>query len=258
MSAVRAAPTRLDPQPFDAQFLGGPVFRLIIAPSAAPSDVRTALARPEFATAFATARLIAARIPAGAEPLATQLEASGFHAIERLVTFELALTGSLPAWPGDLRLATPADAEACAAIGRTAFRFDRYHADRRLDPAIGDAVKEAWVRNDLAGRADAGIVALAEGRVVGFNLCLLAGAVATIDLIAVASGWQGRGIGRRLAEAGARHYADRAAVYRAGTQADNAASIALYRRLGFRIAAEATTYHWMPDHRKVPRAETRT
>jgi ribosomal protein S18 acetylase RimI-like enzyme len=164
--------------------------------------------------------------------------------------FELALTEPLPNWSDGIRFATLADHAACAAIGRAAFRFDRYHADTRLDPAFGDRIKEAWVLNDLAGRADVSLVAVSSGTVVGFNLCLLSGDVATIDLIAVAAGHQGRGIGRRLTEAGARHYADRARSYRAGTQANNVASVALYRRLGFRVVAEAVTYHWMPDGMK--------
>lgn len=231
----------LIPQQFDSGILGGPVFRL-----AAGADARAALASPE----FATARLVIARIPADAAAEAAQLEAAGFQAIERLLTFERALTATPPDWPEDVRPATPADHAACAAIGRTAFRFDRYHADRRLDPAIGDGIKEAWVLNDLAGRADACLVAVAGGMVVGFNLCLVSGEVATIDLIAVASSHQGRGIGRRLTEAGARHYAGRARLYRAGTQADNAASVTLYRRLGFRVIAEAVTYHWMPEGMK--------
>lgn len=229
----------LVPQPFDSSILGGPVFRL-----AAGADLPAALASPE----FATAHLVVARIATDAATEAARLEAAGFRAIERLLTFELDLAAALPNWPADVRLAKPADHAVCATIGRTAFCFDRYHADTRLDPAIGDRIKEAWVLNDLTGRADACLVAVADGTVVGFNLCLLAGDIATIDLVAVAAGHQGRGIGRRLTEAGARHYAGHARSYRAGTQANNAASVALYRRLGFRVAAEAMTYHWMPDN----------
>lgn len=231
----------LDPQPFDSSILDGPVFRL-----SAGADLQAAIGSPE----FATARLVVARIPADAASEAARLEAAGFRAIERLLTFDLALTAPSPDWPDGVRQATPADHAGCAAIGRTAFRFDRYHADRRLDSAIGDRIKEAWVLNDLAGRADACLVAISEGAVVGFNLCLLAGDVATIDLIAVAAGHQGRGIGRRLTQAGIRHYAGRARSYRAGTQANNVASVALYRRLGFCVAAEAVTYHWMPQGMK--------
>ena len=187
-----------------------------------------------------------ARVPAAAHGLHAALEACGFRAIERLLTFERALDDRAGDPLDGVRQARPDDAAACAAIARVAFRFDRYHADTRLDPAIGDALKEAWVLNDLGGRADASLVAVEGDRAVGFNLCLLAGDVATIDLIAVAPGHQGRGIGRRLAEAGARHYAGRAHRYRAGTQAANAASLALYRRLGFHVASEAVTYHWIP------------
>ncbi|MBM3601747.1 MAG: GNAT family N-acetyltransferase [Alphaproteobacteria bacterium] len=241
MSAAALDTVRLDAQPFDARFVGGPVFRMTTTDAADAGRIRSALATLDKAV-----KLVSARVPAGASALRAALEACGFVAIERLVTFERTLESLPGALPEGVRPARPGDETACAAIGRTAFRFDRYHADARLDPAIGDALKEAWVLNDLAGRAETCLVAVEADEVVGFNLCLLAGEVATIDLIAVATGRQGRGIGSRLTEAGARHYAGRARAYRAGTQATNAPSMALYRRLGFRAVAEAVTYHWMP------------
>jgi GNAT superfamily N-acetyltransferase len=237
-----AAAAHLEPQPFDARFVGGPVFRLVLSADCGPADVRSALGRAE----RNGARLVTARIPVAATSAQAALAASGFRSIERLVTFELPLAGSLEAWPAGIRFAEPGDVAACAEIGRTSYKFDRYHADERLDPTIGDVLKEAWVRNDLAGRADACLVAVEKNIVAGFNLCLLAGDAATIDLIAVSADHQGQGLGRRLTLAGAHHYVGRARVYRASTQAGNVPAVRLYQRLGFALTAESITYHWMP------------
>ena len=98
------------------------------------------------------------------------------------------------------------------------------------------------------GRAAAPLVVRADGRAVGFNLCLLTEREAAIDLIAVHPGYQGRGLGRRLIEGALAHFDGRAEAIRVGTQADNRPSIALYEATGFREIARQATLHWInPD-----------
>jgi ribosomal protein S18 acetylase RimI-like enzyme len=133
------------------------------------------------------------------------------------------------------------------AIAVAALRQDRYHADPRIDDRVADAIKAAWVTNNLAGRADRSLVARnAGGEVVGFNLLLKAAREAVIDLIAVAPMAQHQGYGKALVAAALRAYADDADTMRVGTQAVNTTSLALYRSAGFTLAHEQLTFHWMP------------
>ena len=185
--------------------------------------------------------LIACRVPAG-DARGQVLAEAGFRPIERLVTFERAIEGVRVA----ADLAGAADAEDCAAIGATVFTHDRFHADPNIPDGVADEIKRRWVLNGVRGRADAPIVVRADGRIVGFNLCLRRGDVAVIDLIGVARAHQGKGLGRRLVEAALGHYAGSYAKMRVGTQDTNLASVALYERAGFNRVDTAETWHWTP------------
>ena len=193
------------------------------------------------------ARLVMARLPAGQTEAIDVLERSGFRRIETLITFERVLE-NVDTWSSDgpVSRARPEDFGHCIEIGRSAFHTDRFHADARIPKEAANALKARWVANDLAGRADAAFVALADGRPAGFNLCLKRNSVAIIDLIAVAPAYWGRGLGNALVLASLAYYALTANAMQVGTQANNMASIALYRRFGFRPVAEAVTLHWMP------------
>jgi len=231
---------RLDHQPFDSGFLGGPVYRLALAEAADLS------ALPGWAGTEGV-RLVMARVPASAVDVQRCLEAAGFRAIERLVTLERPLADT-PPMPDGVRLARPEDVVPCVAMARTAFRYDRFHADRRIDPAAAGALKAKWVENGLTGRADAPLVAVEDGRAAGFNLCLRNGDAGVIDLIATDPQVRRRGVGRRLVQAALAHYAAAgAARMRVGTQADNAPSLAMYRAAGFEPVSEAVTYHLIPE-----------
>ncbi|MSO74203.1 MAG: GNAT family N-acetyltransferase [Alphaproteobacteria bacterium] len=244
---VTPAGLTLEPQPFEAEFLGGPCYRLGRTPGmsadAIGHEIQTLLARAK----ADGATLITARVPAPEASTIDVLERAGFRRIETLITFERALTDVEPLDTDDsVRLARPGDFDACVEIGRSAFHTDRFHADTRIPKQAADGLKASWVANDLGGRADASFVALADGGPAGFSLCLKRGSVAVIDLIAVAEGQRGRGLGAALVAASLAHCRKSARIMQVGTQASNAASIALYRRLGFAPIGEAGTFHWMP------------
>jgi ribosomal protein S18 acetylase RimI-like enzyme len=237
---------RLDPQPFESALLPGPAFRLRLPDEAADHRPTPGLGGLAAWASETGVGLVTARVPAAAAGLQAALAGAGFRAIERLVTLERTLEAG-EAWPAGVRRGDPADAEPCAAIARTTFRHDRFHADPQIEPAVADALKARWVLNAFAGRADCCLVAGEPGQVTGFNLCLRTGDLAVIDLIAVAADAQGRGIGRSLVAASLAHYAAAgAARLRVGTQATNVASLALYRRAGFVPVAEAVTFHLVP------------
>ena len=230
---------RLTAQPFDSAFLGGPVYRLAAGTTLDHDDVR----RVEVWAEETGAALVVARVaPADAAAFA----GARFRRVETLITLERSLAGAPASTPTGIRLSKPEDAEACAAIAAASFTDDRYHADPNTAHAA-DAIKAAWTRNDVRGRADAGFIAVSGHEVIGFNLCLLEGDVALTDLIATASAWRGRGFGRALVRAALAHYRGKARAMRVGTQATNAASLALYRAEGFVEVARADTWHLTPS-----------
>jgi len=190
--------------------------------------------------------LVVCRISDDSDTSLTQLREIGFRPVEALLTLQRDLTGNEQ--PAETELAGPGDTDACVAVSGEAFTFDRLHRDPQVPDTLADGIREAWVRNDLNGRGDACLVARTDGAVSGFNLCLLNGDTAVIDLIAVAPAHQGKGIGGQLVAGALHHYRDRAARMQVGTQADNAASIALYAKAGFSIIQSQTTLHWInPD-----------
>lgn len=225
---------------FEAEVFGGPVWRFDPNRAADAADV-AAGARA------AGVRLVSCRIPAEDLCAAAHLQGAGFRLIERLVT----LRRDIVPVPDVQRPVAPAgatDRDACVAIAIAALRQDRYHVDPQIDHRIADALKGAWVSNNLAGRADLSLVARnAAGEVVGFNQLLKTGREAVIDLIAVAPAAQHQGYGRALVAAGLRAYAGQADTMRVGTQGSNGASLALYQSAGFTKVQEQLTYHLVPE-----------
>ena len=225
---------------FEAEFFGGPVWRYAFDRASDPIQVAAA-ARAD------RVRLVTCRIAADDGPAAAALEAAGFRQIERLVTFRRPIS-PVPDVTRAVDPATGRDRDACVGIAIAALRQSRYHADTRIAPRIADAIKSAWVSNNLAGRADLSLVARdSAGKVVGFNQLLKIGREAIIDLIAVAPAAQHQGYGKAMVAAGLRAYATQADTMRVGTQGANHASLALYRTAGFTVVQEQLTYHLVPE-----------
>jgi len=228
------------PQAFEAEVFGAPVWRLEIGgpdfPAARELDDLIVQAR-----AGKTA-LIACRLPSGS-PVAALLSQAGFRKVERLVTLNASMPNEAE-MPAGICIAEASDEEAATQIGRSAFLFDRYHADPNIPGAIADEIKARWVHNGITGRADAALIAHVNGAAAGFVLCMRRGKDAVIDLIGVSGDFQGQGLGRKLIEGALAHYAGRAQVMWVGTQEDNLVSLALYRRAGFISHDVAETWHW--------------
>ena len=233
----------VEPQDFDSEIFGRPVYRLKIRGGGeglakALSDLVRGWAGRDFA-------LCACRIPATDMDSALALESAGFRRIECLIT----MTCDLAAWRipvTGIDLATPADLAACAAIARSAFALDRLHADPFIPNEIADRQKEAWVRSGFAGGADRCFVVRESGSPVGFLLGRIVAGTPVIDLIAVAPAHRRQGHGRRLVEAALAHYADGYPSLRLATQDSNQDAIAIYLRLGFRQTGAQLTYHFTP------------
>ncbi|MBI1985137.1 MAG: GNAT family N-acetyltransferase [Rhodospirillales bacterium] len=227
-------------QPFETDLLGVPVGRLALS-----SDDTAAIAGLDSLIAgwlAAGVWLVSCRVPEGSAVIPA-LGKGCFRVVETLVTFRRTLHPR--PMPKGVEFAEAGDAAACVAIAGRAFANDRLHRDPQVSGTVADRIRERWVLNDLGGRADACFVVRDGGQAVGFNLCLLDGEEAVIDLIAVDIRQQNKGLGRRLVEAALAHYGGRGRTIRVGTQADNAPSIALYRGAGFVEADRRITLHWV-------------
>ncbi|WP_193188780.1 GNAT family N-acetyltransferase [Nisaea sediminum] len=224
------------PQPFDTGFIGGPVYRIEITAAAEIAGLRTLV--PE------DAALVSVRIPVSwGAPDAH----SGFREIETLVSLERSLTTEDARFQGaQIRCSRAEDAEACAAIAETAFSADRYHADPLIDDCIAARIKAAWARNEVTGRTDRTFIYESNGEILGFNGCLVRGGVMIVDLVAVASGHQGKGIGAELLKAAFAHYAHQVGKTLIATQASNLGALALYRKLGYVETGRMRTFHFTP------------
>lgn len=246
MLKTLSAAFAFEPLPFETAEFGRPVSRLKFNEEPSGAELARQLAAEIGERKRTGEFMVSCRI---AEPVAEAfdqaLRGAAFTPVETLITFECAIEAPLESVPASVAAARPEDVEPCVAIGASAFVYDRFHADLRLPKDRADALKGAWVRNDLIARADASFVARREGEVAGFVLCLKQGEVAIIDLIAVGAGHQRRGLGRALMLAAIAHYAGPGRRMRVGTQETNRASIELYRALGFAPVARARTYHWV-------------
>lgn len=234
------------PQPFEADFFGGQVWRLDLQqPEASAEVIEASLAEAVAAARSQGVRLISARVDTAGPTEA--LAAAGFNNIETLVTLKktLDLAGGF-FMPKAVRERKEGDDRPLVQLGHAAFTHDRFHADPKILDPIADALKGAWVENGLNGRADVTLVAEHEGRPVGFNLCLLRGEEAFIDLIAVERRHQGKGLGTALVQAAIARFTGEARCITVGTQASNTSSMKVYERCGFTKASEVLTFHWHP------------
>lgn len=228
----------LQDQQFDADVFGAPVARLM---------------QPErFSTDQADQWrlggiwLVHCRIPADKDPmLSEKLLGAGFRQIETLVTLERDFANVRAVSDHVVDIAAIDDIAPCQDIARRAFTYSRYNRDPLIDQERAAVYKARWVENAIRGRADAAFVERRGTRARGFNFCLLNQDVAIIDLIAVDPVSQGEGIGKALIHHSLRHYKDRAACMRVGTQLENETSLAVYSSCGFREVSRAATYHWI-------------
>lgn len=238
----------LTQQVFESSIFGGPVFRLVAPESRDAELLSDGLHHLIDGPKAQNAKLIMCRIDSSQRRIIDLLSAFGFVQVETLITLETDIIGGDV--PSRIRPGSVDDADSCASIARQAFSFDRFHVDRRIDPVFAGALKEAWVRNGLAGRADASFIATGaeDGAIAGFILTLRREMISIIDLVAVAPSAQGRGIGRDLIAAVSAHAARSGATrLRVGTQSANQASLRLYRAAGFRPVAEKATLHFIPE-----------
>jgi predicted N-acetyltransferase YhbS len=132
-----------------------------------------------------------------------------------------------------IRAATTNDAHACGRIIHDAFKsIADAHGFSPDFPSVEAGVQLASIL--IAAPSVFGVVAEADGQVVGSNFLAEGDTVRAVGPITVDPGFQGGGVGRRLMEA-VLERAKGAAGVRLVQDAFNTRSIALYASLGFEV-----------------------
>lgn len=231
--------------PFETEHLARVCARLHLAPDQAPAELSGGVKAVVDALRVQKVAFVSARIPDDATAARDALIAAGFTEVESLVTLACDLSGlqGLAHTGSTATQAVASDADACAALAGRSFRSDRFHADPDVPDERADALKAAWMRNNVLGRADVVLISRRGGEIVGINACLRQAENAVIDLICTAPEAQRQGIGRALVRAALAHYAPKTKRLLVGTQASNDASLHLYRSLGFSDVARQSTFH---------------
>jgi ribosomal protein S18 acetylase RimI-like enzyme len=147
-----------------------------------------------------------------------------------------------------LRHATPSDLARLAPIARERVRGTRFFADPGFLSTACQELYVAWLRRGVAKIP--GRITLMPADASGFVVCHLDRKTATgaIELIAVAAGAEGRGIGSALVAGAGRLFAE-ASLERATvvTQGRNLAGQRLYQRHGYRTSSVHLWLHrWLP------------
>lgn len=183
-----------------------------------------------------------ARVPTHDVARVGLLEGIGFRTIDVTVTLRRDSGLPLPARLLDVRDARPDDRDAVIAIAERDYNVSRFHLDPEIPDAVARTIKRDWTNNFFTGgRGDRMLVVEDGGELAGFELVLDTPEAAVIDLIAVAAGARGRGVGSALVCALAESAPDRAV--QAGTQIANLPALRLYERLGFAVARTDYVLH---------------
>lgn len=191
-------------------------------------------------------RHLSARVDTGDFSAIHALEQAGFELIDGIQTFHLGLGRERGAAPAGTRLFRPGDLPELLEIGRTAYCFDRFHADPAIPADAAARVHEAWTRNCCLGTAaDAVVVAESEGRAASYAACRAdrQAGKGTIILVATAGWARGRGAARRASLAAIEWFAGQGLrEVEVGTQIRNIPAGRLYESLGFRLIRTSLTF----------------
>ena len=170
---------------------------------------------------------------------------AGFRSVDVRVTLARELEAGLPGPEGRaIRPFASSDLPALKAIARVSHVDSRFYHDPGFERSRCDALYETWLERSCSGFAQAVLVAEENRRPAGYLTCHQDGDCGRIGLVAVGAGFQGKGLGRALIQAGLAWFSERgvreATVV---TQGRNSAALRLYRGAGFTVQSERDWYH---------------
>jgi ribosomal protein S18 acetylase RimI-like enzyme len=171
-----------------------------------------------------------------------ELEALGFRAID--VNVILRRDAGISEIQSDLRVrdAHSRDRASVLAIATHDYAVSRFHLDPAIPDSVASAIKRDWVDNFFrGGRGDRLLVVDTHEEPAGFLLVVETPEASVIDLIAVATGAQGKGAGSALVAGLVQARSDKPVVV--GTQVANTRALRFYERLGFTVQRTQFVLH---------------
>ena len=195
---------------------------------------------------------LSARVDASDLSALHVLEEAGFITVDGILTIalDLASHNSIER-PHDfqIRLATSDDADRVADLARTAFIYDRFHADPFISPNRAGELHATWLRNSCTGKAaDAVILAEDDTGLLGFMTCVLqhdtrkelGRMVGTVVMAASAEAARGRGVAYATLMAALDWFKEQGCeIVDSGTQVRNIPCLGLFQKCGFRIVGSS-------------------
>lgn len=193
-----------------------------------------------------------AKVDAVDVPTVAALTAAGMAVVEVNVTFGAAASASqgVENLPDSVAItrASAGDADSLLQVAASSFRYSRFHLDPLVADSLANRIKREWIASYLAGRRGDDLWTVRfNGEIAGF-LAVIGGddhgvRHKTIDLVAIAPAFQGRGIGHAVMRFFFRHYAGTCDRLRVGTQVANVPSMRLYEAAGMRIERSQYVLH---------------
>lgn len=249
--AIEQAGARLEGAivPWDSEIFGFPVAQLSRFELADGAPADAILGELDAWCAEREVRLVSCRLDHARLRESIALEGHGFRFVEvvygpRRESFDGIAT---PHHAIEVTEATPRDLGPIQDIAHEAFTTGRFLLDPRLDPELSRRRYAAWVRNSLGSTTQVVLKAEAHGDLIGFFIVeARPGGTRYWHLTAVASRWQGQGLGLSLWQTMLlRHRDEGATAVETTISGHNLPVLNLYARLGFTIASSQMTFHWL-------------
>lgn len=177
---------------------------------------------------------------------AALLGSLGFHRVNTQITLSAKLkeldVKEVPAYIDDLYRFEIQEELLGGSIFAGTFAFDRFSTDKRLPSEWSIRIKERWLANKEFGKYF--LVVYIDSKPAGFILFRLS-TICTIELVSVLKDFRGLGLGRGLLDS-LYIFCLQNKVYEilVGTQHNNEASLALYKKAGFQKRREKLVYHY--------------
>lgn len=191
-------------------------------------------------------RYLSARVDGGDLAAIHALENAGFELIDGIQTFSIQLNRSTVTMPPGTRLFRQRDLSQVVSIGKSAFEFDRFHADPALSKSVADELNKTWTKNCCLGIAADAVLISAEGhRVASYVTCRIdrRSNHGSIGLVATAAWARGKGFAKRTSLAALNWFACQGMEFvEVGTQLRNVPAARLYGSLGFRQISTSFTF----------------
>ena len=238
-AGVGAAASICEYLPWDSQFFGRRIARL----------KRQELTPGRIVEALAWCRDHAIEClyylaPAGDFQTIRLAEKNGFELVDIRVTLTHPLE-TMPRQESNARVVTPADIPELSRIAAHGFHGTRFYNDSHFDRGRCAQLYSTWIQKSCEKQSGRVFVIEQSDAIAGFIACSLdPSSVGHIDLIAVDTRFQRRGLARQLVNTSLLYFKDQGMVQASVvTQGQNVKSQKLYQQCGYLMSSLELWYH---------------